>query len=153
MLFIEFTVHGIFQLCVFIMVNVLNQRPLCAVTLSAELEELYVHKTNGGCRRWLPWKMALPAAYFFPTSWGGWWMVRDCGFRTHTSPAMEIFTWYSSGPVGCHGQACWMKTFTFPPPLRVTSEHTTNQQLNKTRKHVAIEMEPVFTTIYSLDRL
>lgn len=150
MLLIEFTVHGIFQWCVFIVVNVLNQRPLCAVTLSAELEELYVHKTNGGCRRWHPWKMTLPAAYFFSTSWVGWWMVHDSGFRSHTSAAVEIFTWYSSGPVGCHGHPCWMKMFTFLPPWHVTSEPATNQQPNKTRIYVTIDIEPFFTTFYSL---
>ena len=130
----DFTVHGICQWCVVLLLNVLNRGPPSTVTLSEELEELYVHKTNGACRQWLPWKRALPAPYFFQTLWGGWWMEHDSGSRAHTSPAMKIFTRYSSGPVGCQGRPCRMKMFTFLSPLRVTSEpaailHTWNNAI------------------------
>lgn len=80
-------------------VEVLIHRPSSSVTLSAELKELYVHKTNGGFTRWLPWKMAAPEAYFFQAKRGGWWMLGNGDFWARSSsPTGEIFSRYSSRP-------------------------------------------------------
>lgn len=65
----------------------------------SRIKELYVHKTNGGFTRWLPWKMAAPKAYFFHGERGGWWMLGNRDFWARSSsPTGEIFSRYSSQP-------------------------------------------------------
>ncbi len=80
MLLVNVVVYDVRQWQITLLAEVLIHRPPSSVTLSAELKELYVHKTNGGFTRWLPWNMAAPKAYFIRTECGGWWMLGDGSF-------------------------------------------------------------------------
>lgn len=116
MLLVNVVVYDVRQWQITLLAEILIHRPPSSVTLSAELKELYVHKTNGGFTQWLLWKMAAPKAYFFRTECGGWWMLGDGSFWARSFLDRRDFQLIL---ISSHPHR--MKILTLMSPLRVTS--------------------------------
>ncbi len=121
MLLVNVVVYDVRQWQITLLAEVLIHRPPSSVTLSAELKELYVHKTNGGFTRWLPWKMAAPKAYFFRTECGGWWMLGDGSFWACSFLDRRDFQLILISASGALRPSAQDKILTLMSPLRVTS--------------------------------